>query len=251
MTRVVWWIRGRMPAEGRARLRRVADRALRPIGSISAVVTGAPLIGLTFDDGPDPASTPAILDVLDQYGARATFFVLGDRAAAHPALVARILAEGHEIGLHGADHRRLTHMRLRFLAAHLRRGVEQLSGVTGVAPRYLRPPYGAQSVASYVAARRAGLDVVMWSAEANDWRDDPVQVIADRVAERVDRGDILLLHDAFVTDPAHPEVTEPDLDRAVLLKSVLEELATRGLHAVSVSELRASGTAKRTAWLRP
>ena len=107
----LWRVRDALPPSTRHALRRATDPVLAPVGSVAGVhLRGrGPLpVGLTFDDGPDPDVTPAVLDVLAAAGVRSTFFVLTDRAARHPDLVRRAVREGHEIGLHGPDHRRLT-----------------------------------------------------------------------------------------------------------------------------------------------
>ena len=168
--------RGRHAGAGRwlklklSRRGRLVERLLRPFfGSIVAVRTGEKLIALTFDDGPDPEWTPLVLDALARHGMRATFFLVGERAARHPELVARILAEGHETGSHSWDHPSLPELPPAAVA-------EQIARTRAVLPpggaALLRPPYGHQSLATWRLARREGYRVVMWSIAAGDWRGD-------------------------------------------------------------------------------
>jgi peptidoglycan-N-acetylglucosamine deacetylase len=148
--------------------RRLAERLLRPFfGSVVAVRTGEKLMALTFDDGPDPETTPAVLDALARHGMRATFFVVGERAERHPDLVARIRAEGHETGSHSWNHPSLPELPPRAAA-------EQIARTRAIlGPRdagFLRPPYGHQSLTTWRLARRAGYRVVMWTIAPGDWR---------------------------------------------------------------------------------
>ncbi|MEV7973343.1 polysaccharide deacetylase family protein [Cellulomonas sp. NPDC089187] len=188
---------------------------LAPLAATVCVDTPAREFALTYDDGPDPAHTPALLDLLADRGVHATFFVLADAAAAHPDLLHRIINEGHELGLHGQDHRRLTRVPTRQALAQTaaaQRTVEQLSG----APlRLFRPPYGAHTPALLGGWRRLGLDVILWSGWAADWQDDPAPTIATRAAAAVHPGGILLLHDTRAdADTLQPGERMPAFDRA-------------------------------------
>src|SRR5437763_1424116 len=122
----------------RAGLRRRYLPALAGLGSPDHVA-------LTFDDGPDPASTPAFLAELDRLGLRATFFMLGVNAEAHPALAAEVAAAGHEVAVHGHEHRSQLFRTPREVRADLLRGVEAVASTTGAAPVWFRPPYGTLS----------------------------------------------------------------------------------------------------------
>ena len=210
--------------------------------------TPSPTVGLTFDDGPDPEITERLLNTLRDQDVRATFFFLADRAEAFPDLVRRVVACGHEVGLHGADHRRLTEVPRREVPAHLRDGCHRLAAVTGSQPSWFRPPFGAQSLSTYVAARRAGLDVVVWSADAADWLDDPAEEIAAR-AQRVEAGGILLLHERAGPEPGGPPLSL-GFDPVEVARLTIEGLRGRGLEPVPVGELVAGG-ARRTVWFRP
>lgn len=185
-------------------------------------------LALTFDDGPDPLTTPAVLDALQAAGARATFFVLAGRASAHPQLVARMLAGGHEVGAHAERH---LHAWARtpwggFL--DVVRAVRQTARAAGQPIKYHRPPHGAYTLATVLGQRAAGVRGVHWSVEGQDWRADrtPQQVRA-RLLRRAGPGAIVVLHDA---GPG-AATTVP------MLPGLLQELKTRGYTFKTVSEL--------------
>lgn len=242
-------LRRHLGVRQRRAVRRVVDPFLAPIGSVRGVVGVADAVALTFDDGPDPVATPAVLDALARAGATATFFVLVERAEADRDLIARVRAGGHEIGLHGIDHTRLTTLAPAEVERRVREGRERLEVVTGVPVRWFRPPFGSQSIATYRAARRAGVDVVAWAAEGADWEGAPPREIAARLLARVEPGTVLLLHDGLVPDP--PDAPVPVVDRGEVASAVLEGLAARGVRGQSVGELTAAHKIARTAWFRP
>jgi peptidoglycan/xylan/chitin deacetylase (PgdA/CDA1 family) len=247
---VTWRLRSLLSADARRRVRELTDPLAGPLGSIRGARTSDPVVALTFDDGPDPSSTPGVLDALARSGAHATWFVLVDRAEAHPELVRRMLADGHDVGLHGADHRRLTRLDRRELRGHIAEAQRRLAAVTGEAPRWFRPPYGSQDLPSFVAARRCGMQVVVWSADCEDWVQRAEAEIAQRAVAGVRPGAVLLLHDALAADPDEP-APDPALDRPRIADLVLAGLAARGLRPVSVSELLHGRRVHRTAWFRP
>ena len=152
---------------------------------------------LTFDDGPHPRGTPAVMDALDRGGARATFFLVGEQVRREPSLAAELVSAGHTVELHGDRHR--NHLRLSPAAAadDLRRGAEAIAEATGRWPSWHRPPYGTFSAGSLAAARRLGFGPLLWSRWGRDWRGDATaEGIAQLVSEQARGGDILLLHDS-------------------------------------------------------
>jgi peptidoglycan/xylan/chitin deacetylase (PgdA/CDA1 family) len=157
-------------------------------------------VALTFDDGPDEASTPAFLDQLDRLGWRATFFLLGSMVRRAPALAAEVAARGHEIGVHGDEH--FSHLRRTPMAIldDVARGRDVVADATGVEPHWFRPPYGTLSAGSLTAARRLGLQTVLWTTWGRDWREEatPATVVADVVGGLVP-GATVLLHDSDCT----------------------------------------------------
>ena len=223
---------------------RLLERLLRPFcGSIVGGRTAAKRIALTFDDGPDPVWTPRVLDALAAHGMRATFFLVGERAARHPELVARILAEGHEAGSHSWDHPSLPELAPAAVAAQIARTRAILGGADS---GLLRPPYGHQSFVTWRLARRAGYRVVMWNVAAGDWRDDDGETLAARILAEAGPGAIVLLHDSLYSyeQPAFR-------DRGPTI-AALGILAGRlaGYRFVTVTELLAEAGADMRYWSR-
>jgi peptidoglycan-N-acetylglucosamine deacetylase len=154
-------------------------------------------VALTFDDGPDPRGTPLFLGELARLGCRATFFVLGELLERHPSLGRRIVAEGHEIAVHGWRHRCALLSRPGLVTAELRRAADVAREVTGVEPAWYRPPYGVFSAEALIAARRCGLRPVLWTAWGRDWTAtaSPASVLAE-LSPGLRGGATLLLHDS-------------------------------------------------------
>lgn len=180
-------------------------------------------VWLTFDDGPHPHGTPAVLDALATAGAHATFFLVGEQVARRPALVQEIRAAGHHVGVHGHTHR--LHLRLGpgALADDLDRAEEAL----GREARWHRAPYGVYSLLSLDAVKRRGWSPVLWSQWGRDWRADAT---ADTIAQDLGAagaGDVLLLHDSDAYS-AHDSWRAT----AAALPRVLETLGERGIATV-------------------
>ncbi len=153
-------------------------------------------IALSFDDGPDPASTPHFLELLADRGVNATFFLLGAYAVHEQVLVRDLVDAGHEVAVHGWTHECLALVPPRRLADELTRTREVLEETTGTPVRWYRPPYGVYTAAGVWAARRAGLQTVLWSAWGVDWSANATpSTIAQRVARAVRPGGTVLLHD--------------------------------------------------------
>jgi peptidoglycan/xylan/chitin deacetylase (PgdA/CDA1 family) len=165
-------------------------------------------IALTFDDGPDPVHTPAVLDRLRALGLRATFFVLGARAEAHPALVARIVEEGHALGHHSFAHGAPAETSALTLVGEARRTAELLRRIAGTSPRLFRPPHGKLTPAKLLGLWALGQTVVLWNRDPRDFAVGAVAPLR-RWFETAPLagGDILLLHDV------HPHVA-PALEGA-------------------------------------
>lgn len=157
-------------------------------------------VALTFDDGPDPAGTPPILDALDRLGMRATFFLLADMVTRDPGLARELGDRGHEVAVHGPDHRNLLLVGPRRTVSGLLRARDDIAAATDRTPAFYRPPYGVLSAAALLAARRAGLRPVLWGAWGRDWEQG---ASADSVLRTVRRGlrdgCTLLLHDSDCT----------------------------------------------------
>jgi peptidoglycan-N-acetylglucosamine deacetylase len=172
--------------------------ALTPTVSPAALsgLSGSDHVALTYDDGPDTASTPAFLDLLDRLGVRATFFVLG-RHLGDRGLLREMAEAGHEIGVHGWDHRPVAVHAARTLHDGIARTRDLVEDTTGQEVRWYRPPYGLVTVVSWWAARRAGLDTVLWSAWGRDWEGRATPASVSRlVSTQLRPGGTVLLHDS-------------------------------------------------------
>jgi peptidoglycan/xylan/chitin deacetylase (PgdA/CDA1 family) len=189
-------------------------------------------VALTFDDGPDPSSTPAVLAALDELGWRATFFMLGDMVRKSPGLAAEVAAAGHEVGVHGDQHRSLLRLGPRTTHDDIRRAAAVISDATGIESQWYRPPYGTLSVGGVISARRLGLRPVLWTAWGRDWRAEATgsSVAADVLDGFVDGGTVLL-HDSDCTSA--PESWRATLDAFPLLG---KGFADRGLVVGPVGE---------------
>jgi len=215
-------------------------------GSVMRVRTDEPVVVLTYDDGPT-ADTPSVLEALAEVGATATFFVLLTRVRLAPGLLADVRDAGHEIALHGPDHRRLTSLDPAQLRSRMRDARAELEDAAGVPVRWFRPPYGAQSLRSWRAARAAGLDPVLWGPTFADWREASDEE-RTRLALIGDRGAIVLAHDGHA-DATDGVADEPSLtvDRGALLRAVAAGYAERGLALTSLGAAAATGTLVREA----
>lgn len=230
-------------------LRRSADRVLFPVGSLRGGRTSDRLVALTYDDGPDPVGTPAVLEALASLGLKATFFQLAYRAERYPELVRAVLDEGHEIALHGIDHTRLTTVPRGEVRSLLEDGRTRLSRVAGRDVRMFRPPYGSQSPATYAATRRAGLMPVVWGPTVRDWVDGAAADVAARGLEGLHPGSIMLMHDGFEVPPGDT-TPEPTFDRGDVTRELVAELRSRDYRPVSVSHLMTHAKPWRSAWFR-
>jgi peptidoglycan/xylan/chitin deacetylase (PgdA/CDA1 family) len=164
--------------------------------------TGQPEIWLTIDDGPDAEDTPRILDVLDRHQARATFFLIGERAARLPELVGEILKRGHQVGHHTHTHPMgsfwcASPSRVR---AELDEGLQALKSA-GANPRWFRAPVGIKNLFLAEALRQRGLHCVGWTVRSLDSVSRDPERVAERVAQVAKPGTIVLMHEGIALDP--------------------------------------------------
>jgi peptidoglycan/xylan/chitin deacetylase (PgdA/CDA1 family) len=184
----------------------------------------APTVALTFDDGPDPDWTPRLLDELDRLGVRATFFVLGERAAGQRRLLRRIRRAGHEIGLHGNLHLRHDEHSREEIEADARAGLAAIGRRHRV--RLWRPPHGVATPASVDTASALGLELVHWTADAQDWQaGQTVESMLALVEPLLAPGAVVLMHDAV--GPGAPRAT-PESTIA-LVEPLVAAIRGRGL----------------------
>lgn len=187
-------------------------------------------VALTFDDGPHPQGTPAVLEVLRARGATATFFLAGEQVERRPALAAEIVAAGHRVELHCHRHRNLLRLSPRAFLEDAERARVAIEEASGQAVADYRPPYGIFSAATLRAVRRRGWRPVLWSRWGRDWtRRATAESIARRSSTGVGAGDIVLLHDADYYSARGSWVRT-----AAALPLILDEIEARGLKATSL-----------------
>jgi peptidoglycan/xylan/chitin deacetylase (PgdA/CDA1 family) len=173
----------------------VRRRFLRGLSGIGE----ATHVALTFDDGPDPRSTPLFLRLLAEHDVSATFFLLGEQVFRSPGTARQIVESGHEIALHGWDHRCLLRRGPRSTYSDLARACDVIDRTTGVRPRWFRAPYGVFSTASLVAARRLNLKPVLWTCWGFDWSSRATgESVFTLVTRDLRGGGTILLHDSDV-----------------------------------------------------
>ena len=190
-----------------------------------------PLVALTFDDGPSPASTLRTLDLLDELEMRATFFVLGCLAGVHPELVGEMRRRGHTVASHGYRHE---HHLLRS-PAWISRDFDAAADVyedLDLQPRWYRPTYGQLTAWTAIESRRRGMDVVLWSRWGREWAETSADPVLDRLRTGLVPGAVLLLHD---TDESCPTGTAARVHE--VLPRLADELSRRQLRAVTLDEL--------------
>lgn len=158
-------------------------------------------VSLTFDDGPNPQSTPRILDTLRAEGVRATFFLLGKHVERWPEIARRVADEGHQVGNHGYHHRKLHFRGPGYVRLDLQLGTEQIRESTGADPHFFRAPHGFRSPWVSSIARELGQRTIGWSLGVWDSDRPGVDAIVDRTVRGVRPGSIVLLHDADGYDP--------------------------------------------------
>lgn len=213
----------------------------RLVGTLTRVRTPRPVAALTFDDGPDAADTPRFLEVLERHGARGTFFMLGQRAAERPELVRRAAEAGHVVANHSWDHPEFPAIGAR------ERRRQILRCAAALAPhgqRLFRPPKTLQSLASHLTLRRLGYDVVGWSVEVADWREDDVDRLSARLIEGIRPGGIVVLHDTLWNPSGEPRPDRGPLIAA--LEATFERL--REYRFVTVPQLLGYGPPVRVPW---
>lgn len=158
---------------------------------------------LTFDDGPHPAFTSSLLNLLAKHDARASFFLIGEKARAHSRLAREIVSAGHVIGNHTMQHRQLRWQRRSVVCEEIQSAQKVLEDCAGEPVRFFRPPYGALSPAILRAAKDHTLRLTMWSLLAGDvWRTNNSSAIAGSIMKKCRGGDIILLHDGHACGPA-------------------------------------------------
>lgn len=198
--------------------------------TISHGSRAVPTVALTFDDGPNRTATLAVRDVLDQYGVKGTFFLVGSAVDAAPDIARALVDDGQLVGSHAYNHNSWDWLDPRY--TELDRSLAAMRDQLGVCPAFLRPPHGYHTPFMTHHATTAGIRTVMWDTSAADWATDDADLVARRILQKVRPGSIILLHDGLDGD-----VTT---DRTVVVRAlpkILDGLAARGLRPVRLDEL--------------
>ena len=205
----------------------VAPRPPRAPTSYNSVNTSRPVLALTFDDGPHPELTPALLDILRAEGVRATFYVIGRNVETYPDIARRIVSEGHEIANHTWSHPALPSIGAARLNKEISSTSEVIQRVTGRRPTNMRPPYGAiNDRVRQSMYKDHGLDVIMWSVDPLDWKRPGAAAVRQRLVDGATPGGILLAHDI------HPGTIEA-------MPGTIRDLKAKGYGFATVSQLLA------------
>ena len=169
-----------------------------PATPAPAPTTGNKVIALTFDDGPGP-HTAHLLDILDQYGAKATFFLIGSKVSGQASIVRSIQARGHQLGNHSWSHPELPKLPVDQITSEIDRTNEAIRQATGITPSILRPPYGAVNGVVLEQLRLRGMSSILWSVDTRDWADRNSQIVCSRAVAGARPGAIILMHDIHQT----------------------------------------------------
>lgn len=189
---------------------------------------GARVVALTFDDGPWPGQTDALLDVLAERNVPATFFMLGSRVKAAPDVARRIYEAGHLLGNHSFRHRRFDEISADAMRSEISRANSEIEKATGVAPRWFRAPGGHMTRAAYAEISRLGMRTALWTVDPADWRDDvPASTIVHNILKAAKPGAVILLHDGGGEQP----------QTLVALPLIIDGLRAAGYEFVTLDEM--------------
>ena len=204
---------------------RISAAGTIPKFTWSSVKVDGPYIAMTFDDGPNPKNTPKLLDLLAAKHIKATFFVVGECATDYPAIMKRIVAEGHEIGNHSWDHPNFGKSSDAKIRSQVQRTNDIILAETGIKPTLLRPPYGSMTPKQRQWVHdEFGYDIILWDVDPNDWKEPGVNVVAQRIISGTRPGSIILSHD----------IHAPTIEA---MPMVFDALLAKGFKFVTVSEL--------------
>lgn len=184
-------------------------------------------IALTFDDGPHPYRTDEVLNLLESYGIRATFFVVGENVSYYPEPFKRTVALGHEIGNHTYHHTPLSDTSEKTVMEEIRQTDEIIFKTAGFHPKLFRPPEGAYGECALKTAQSMDMRMILWTVDTRDWERPPASAIVENVMKNVRGGSILLFHD-YMHKSAHTMEA---------LEILIPKLLERGFEFVTVSEL--------------
>jgi peptidoglycan-N-acetylglucosamine deacetylase len=217
----------------------------RFFGTITSVSTSDNLIALTFDDGPHPATTPYLLDILKKHNAKATFFLLGASARRYPSVVKKIEQFGHAICNHSWDHPSFAYISARERRSQLRHCHK---AIAPYGQKLFRPPYGDQTYASFMDTLLTGYRVVAWNVSADDWITNVPQWYVDHLRINLTPGSIVLLHDAlYQCAGGYDDNNRKNVFQG--LDILLDQIGAR-FKFVTVPELLKLGRPQKKLWFR-
>ncbi len=206
---------------------RVAVEAEPVVYRRYAPVRSGRVVALTFDDGPWPGQTEEILEILAAEDVKATFFMLGAQAQAHPELARRVAEEGHELGNHTLGHATLSRVKPGVVRGQIKNGQREIQKATGASPSWFRPPGGHMSSVVSSECERYSLKVAMWTVDPQDWRPSEAKQLKKDILDHTKPGGVILLHDGGG-------------DRSVTIEALgptIRALKKRGFGFVTMSEL--------------
>lgn len=196
-------------------------------GAYRSVKTESRRIALTFDDGPHPTQTKRILDILDRYGVRATFFMVGENVENYPDAAKEVAARGHEIGNHTFSHARLGCLDTESVNEEISHCEKTIERICGTHPHLFRPPQGVLNEAIEGCSVERDYRLILWSLDTRDWEVKNTDRIVKKVLSEIKAGDIVLMHDYIGT---HSRTAEA-------LEILLPQLLKQGFEPVPVGEL--------------
>lgn len=208
-------------AKAQAEAEAEAARLAQGAGKIRQLDPSKPMIALTYDDGPQASVGNRIMDVMNQYGQKCTFFVVGSRVPSYATEMRRMADEGFEIANHTQDHKYLHQLSAAQIQSQMNQCSNIIESTTGVRPTIMRPPGGFRN--STMAAN-VGMPIIMWSIDTNDWKHRNTQTTVNAVLGKVKDGDIVLMHELYSSTAAATEQLVP-------------ALVGQGYQLVTVSEL--------------
>ena len=210
-------------------------RSILPVRAETAVYhsvkTDSMKIAITFDDGPHPYLTAEILEILERYNVKATFFMVGVNVINYPDAARAVLRAGHEVGNHTFSHLHLKKLNEHELARELGLCEDALEELCEYRPHLFRPPEGAVNTYVQHCSENNDYTLILWSLDTRDWENKNTEQIVETVLSKVEGGDIILMHDYIGHDSKTPEALE------ILLPKLLE----RGFEPVTVSQLLGVG----------
>ncbi len=207
--------------------------------AVFCVHTQAPIMALTFDDGPHPVYTPAILDLLQNYQAKATFFAIGQHLAQYPDIAQTLVAQGHELANHTFSHPDLNRKFRQDIHREIQHTDDLLAPWLRQLPSYFRPPYGHANLLVMATLKAMGRPLIFWDIDVQDWNGLSVEHMLSLLQQSAHPGAIVLMHDSGPALPGSPPVNRQNT--VELVQQILATYSPQGYRFVTLSDLLAQG----------